>query len=81
MPDRPNERLSFSAIGLIVHLVMEAGLADQTLDIMDLYESTFDQFCREKHIQSGYKLEVERILLRRVVRNVSTSTQWPATLP
>ncbi len=79
VPDRPNERLSFSAIGLIVHLVMESWLTDQTRDIVDLFESTFDEFCREKHIQSGYKLEVERILLRRVVRNVSTSTQWPAS--
>jgi len=42
-----------------------------------LFESTFDDFCREHNILSSYKLEVERIALRRVADKVNENVRWP----
>ncbi len=77
VPERPNERISFSALGLIVHEAMENWLSDRTRDFVALFEATFDEFSRKRNFPAGYKLEVERVLLRRVARKVNESVQWP----
>lgn len=77
VPDRPDERLSASAAGLIVHEAMELWLADRTRDFVSLFETTFDEFCRDKNILPGYQLEVNRVRLRRVARKVNESVSWP----
>jgi len=77
VPDRPEERLSFSAAGLIVHEAMEDWLTDRTRDFVGIFETTFDDFCRKRNIQAGYRLEVQRVVLRRVARKVNESAKWP----
>jgi ATP-dependent helicase/DNAse subunit B len=77
VPDRPEERLSPSATGLIIHEAMEHWLSDRTRDFVALFETTFDEFCRKKNIQPGYKLEVNRIQFRRVAQKVNESVSWP----
>ena len=77
VPDRPEERLSPSATGLIVHEAMELWLSDRTRDFVALFETTFDEFCRKKNIQPGYKLEVSRIQFRRIAQKVNESVSWP----
>jgi RecB family exonuclease len=77
VPERPEERLSFSATGLIIHEAMEDWLRDQSRDFVGLFESTFDAFCRKRNILPGYKLEVERVQLRRVASKVNEIMQWP----
>ena len=76
-PDRPDERLSPSATGLIIHEAMEHWLSDRTRDFVALFETTFDEFCRRKNIQPCYKLEVNRIQFRRVAQKVNESVSWP----
>jgi ATP-dependent helicase/DNAse subunit B len=76
-PDRPEERLSPSATGLIVHDAMEHWLADRTRDFVAIFETTFDEFCHKKNIQPGYKLEVKRIQFRRIAQKVNESVSWP----
>ncbi len=76
-PERPNERLSFSALGLIVHEAMETWLANRTHNFVDLFETTFDAFCQKKNIQPGYNLEVKRVELRRIAGKVNETIQWP----
>lgn len=77
VPDRPEERLSPSATGLIVHEAMENWLSDRTRDFVAIFETTFDEFCRKKNIQPGYKLEVKRIQFRRIAQKVNESVNWP----
>lgn len=77
VPERPEKRLSASATGLIVHEAMEHWLSDRTRDFVALFETTFDEFCRKKNIQPGYRLEVSRIQLRRVAQKVNESVTWP----
>lgn len=77
VPERPNDRLSASVLGLIIHEAMEAWLADRTRDFVTLFETSFDEFCRKRNLQPGYKLEVERVQLRRIARRVSETVQWP----
>jgi ATP-dependent helicase/DNAse subunit B len=77
VPERPEERLSFSATGLIIHEAMEDWLRDQSRDFVGLFESTFDAFCRRRNILPGYKLEVERVQLRRVASKVNEIVRWP----
>ena len=56
---------------------MEHWLSDRTRDFVALIEVTFDEFCRKKNIQPGYRLEVSRIQLRRVAQKVNESVSWP----
>jgi len=78
MPDRPEKRLQPRVRGSIFHQAMETWLADRTHDFVDLFEDTFEKFCREYNIPQGYSLEVERILSRRIAQEVNASIQWPA---
>jgi ATP-dependent helicase/DNAse subunit B len=77
MPERPDARLTPGALGLIVHSAMETWLADRTRDFVAFFEAAFDAFCVKNNIQPGYKLEVERVLLRRIARKVNESVRWP----
>ncbi|HVY93766.1 MAG TPA: PD-(D/E)XK nuclease family protein, partial [Bryobacteraceae bacterium] len=77
MPDRPEKRLQPRVRGSIFHQAMETWLGDRTLDFVDLFETTFEKFCREYNIPQGYSLEVERILSRRIAQEVNASIQWP----
>ena len=76
IPDRPEERLGFRSVGLIIHHAMELWLADRTREFVDLFELTFDEFRVKYNYPPGYKLEVERIQLRRIAREVSATVQW-----
>ncbi len=65
-------------MGLIIHHAMELWLADRTCDFVDLFEHTsFDEFRLKYNYPPGYKLEVERIQLRRIAREVSAAVHWP----
>lgn len=77
IPDRPEARLGFRTVGLIIHHAMELWLADRRQDFVDLFELTFDEFRLKYNYPPGYKLEVERIQLRRVAREVSAAVHWP----
>lgn len=77
VPDRPNERLQARVTGLIFHEAMELWLTDKTRDFAELFESAFDEACCKRHIPPGYRVEVERIQLRRIAREVNESAQWP----
>jgi RecB family exonuclease len=78
MPDRPEKRLQPRVRGSIFHQAMEKWLGDRTLNFVELFEATFEEFCREYNIPRGYSLEVERILSRRIAEEVDASIQWPA---
>ena len=77
VPDRPSERLQPRVTGLIFHEAMEDWLTDRTRDFVELFEHAFDEACRKRHIPPGYRVEVERIQLRRIAREVSETAQWP----
>jgi ATP-dependent helicase/DNAse subunit B len=77
MPERPEKRLQPRVRGSIFHQAMETWLCYRTLNFVDLFETTFEQFCREYNIPQGYSLEVERILSRRIAQEVNASIQWP----
>ncbi|HEY4087114.1 MAG TPA: PD-(D/E)XK nuclease family protein [Bryobacteraceae bacterium] len=78
MPERPEKRLHYREVGSIFHQAMETWLADRTLHFVDLFESTFEDFCRRYHVPPGYSLEVQRITSRRIAEEVNASIQWPA---
>ncbi|HEU5020891.1 MAG TPA: PD-(D/E)XK nuclease family protein, partial [Bryobacteraceae bacterium] len=77
MPDRPEKRLQPRLRGSIFHQAMETWLGDRSLKFADLFESTFEKFCRDYNIPQGYSLEVERILSRRIAQEVNATIQWP----
>jgi ATP-dependent helicase/DNAse subunit B len=77
VPDRPADRMTKSVIGLIVHAAMEVWIADRTQDFVTLFEKAFDEDCHKRHIPPGYNVEVERIELRRIARDVSLAVHWP----
>jgi ATP-dependent helicase/DNAse subunit B len=77
MPDRPEKRLQPRVRGSIFHQAMETWLGDRSLNFVDLFETTFEKFCRDYNIPQGYSLEVERILSRRIAQEVNASIQWP----
>jgi ATP-dependent helicase/DNAse subunit B len=77
VPDRPSERLQARVTGLIFHEAMEDWLTDKTRNFVELFERAFDEACRKRHIPPGYRVEVERIQLRRIARDVNESAQWP----
>jgi ATP-dependent helicase/DNAse subunit B len=76
-PERPDERLNYRSIGSIFHLAMEDWLADRSRDFVELFEITFDSYCHKYNIPPGYGIEVQRILSRRIAREVNASVQWP----
>jgi ATP-dependent helicase/DNAse subunit B len=78
MPERPEKRLHYREVGSIFHQAMETWLADRTVQFVDLFESTFEEFCRRNHVPPGYSLEVQRITSRRIAEEVNASIQWPA---
>ena len=77
MPDLPEKRLRYREVGSIFHHAMEIWLGDRTLDFVDLFETTFEEFCRRNNVPPGYSLEVERITSRRIAQEVNASIQWP----
>ncbi len=78
VPERPDERLQAREQGSIFHSAMEIWLADRTRDFVELFEQTFDDFCRKHNVPPGYRLEVTRIESRRIARKVNGSIRWPA---
>lgn len=78
VPDRPDQRLQPRVQGSIFHEAMEAWLTDRTRDFVGLWEKTFDDYCLRYNLPRGYRLEVERILSRRIAQEVNASVRWPA---
>ena len=77
-PDRPADRLQARVRGSIFHKAMEEWLLDRARDFVEIFEATFDRFCHQFNFPRGYSLEVERILCRRIARQVNESVRWPA---
>src|SRR5665213_534947 len=76
-PERPGERLQPRVTGLILHEALESWLGNNRQgDFVSLFEAAFDKACREKHLPAGYRLEVERIQLRKIAESVSASERW-----
>ena len=76
-PERPGERLQPRVTGLILHEALEAWLKNNREgDFVPLFEAAFNSACYEKHLPPGYRLEVNRIQLRKVAESVSASEKW-----
>jgi ATP-dependent helicase/DNAse subunit B len=76
-PERPGERLQPRVTGLILHEALEAWLKNNREgDFVPLFEAAFNNACYKKHLPPGYKLEVNRIQLRKVAESVSASEKW-----
>ena len=76
-PERPAERLQPRVTGLILHEALEAWLKNNREgDFVPLFEAAFNNACYKKHLPPGYKLEVNRIQLRKVAESVSASEKW-----
>jgi ATP-dependent helicase/DNAse subunit B len=76
-PERPGERLKPLVSGLILHEALEAWLkTNREGDFIPLFEAAFNNTCYKKHLPPGYKLEVNRIQLRKIAESVSASEKW-----
>jgi len=76
-PERPDERLQKRIGGLILHEALEAWLNNgRQGDFVDLFEIAFDKMVREKRLPQGFRLEMERILLREIARTIKATEQW-----
>ncbi len=81
-PERPQERLNLRNYGSILHLALEKWLLNNRQgDFPDFFETAFEEFSRDKHLPPGYRLEVERMELRRVARGMSATDLWQTALP
>jgi ATP-dependent helicase/DNAse subunit B len=58
-PERPEERLSFLAMGVIVHEVLNEWWASRG-EIAGIFERVFASFLKQHHIPSGYHTERKR---------------------
>lgn len=75
-PDRPQERLQARITGTILHEALEKWQTRRDRDFVEVFEETFEDTCRRKHLPAGYKLEVERFLLRNIARQVGATEKW-----
>jgi ATP-dependent helicase/DNAse subunit B len=76
-PERPGERLKPLVTGLILHDALEAWLKNNRQgEFVPLFEAAFNKTCFEKHLPPGYRLEVERIQLRKIAESVGASEKW-----
>ncbi len=76
-PIQPHERLSTRVNGLILHKALEAWLnAKREGSFSQVFETAFDDYCREEHVPPGYRVEVERIFLREIAARVSATERW-----
>jgi RecB family exonuclease len=81
-PERPEERLQARVTGLILHFALEAWLKEGRLgSFVPFFETAFTQACRDMHLPSGYRLEVERLESRRIAERVGTTELWTSEYP
>jgi len=74
--DRPGERLQARVTGSILHDALDRWLTEKHRNFVDVFEEAFAESCRENHLPPGYRLEVERIVYRRIARQVSANDKW-----
>lgn len=77
-PERPHERINPREAGLILHTTLELWQKDRTQNFAELFEQTFEEACRDRHLPRGFRLEVERFTLRGIARAVSATELWIA---
>jgi ATP-dependent helicase/DNAse subunit B len=75
-PDRPGERLQPRITGTILHDALDRWLTNTERDFVDLFDEVFAESCLKYHLPQGYRLEVERILNRRIAKQVSANDKW-----
>ena len=75
-PQRPNERLEARIGGLILHEALEHWQEDLTQDFPALFETAFEEAVRKHRLPAGYRLEVERLTLRRIAAQVAAKQRW-----
>jgi ATP-dependent helicase/DNAse subunit B len=75
-PDRPGERLQPRVTGSILHEALDRWLTEKHRDFVDVFDEVFAESCREYHLPPGYRLEVERILYRKIAKKVSANELW-----
>ncbi len=75
-PDRPGERLQPRITGTILHEALDRWLANTDRDFVELFDEVFAESCYKHHLPPGYRLEVERILNRKIARKVSANDKW-----
>ena len=75
-PQRPQERLEARIGGLILHEALEHWQEDMTQDFPALFETAFEEAVRKHRLPGGYRLEVERLLLRRIAAQVAVRQRW-----
>ena len=75
-PKRPRERLEARIGGLILHEALEHWQEDMTQDFPALFETAFDEAVRRYRLPNGYRLEVERLTLRRIAALVAVKQRW-----
>jgi ATP-dependent helicase/DNAse subunit B len=75
-PDRPGERLQRRVTGIILHEALDRWLAGTDRDFVELFDEVFAESCGKCHLPPGYRLEVERILNRKIAGKVSANDKW-----
>jgi RecB family exonuclease len=61
---------------LILHEALELWQKNKQRPFVELFEEAFENACRKHHLPAGYRLEVERILFRRIAGQVRANELW-----
>ncbi len=77
-PERPHERLQSRVTGTILHAALEKWLSPPKRDFVEVFDETWEEECRKRHLPPGYRLEAERYVLREIARKVGATERWKA---
>lgn len=80
-PERPDERINRRTSGSILHNAMEHWLADRSQNFVTVFEAAFDEMCATERLPAGYRLEVQRIELRKIAEHISATDRWQPDAP
>lgn len=80
-PERPDERINPRISGSILHTAMERWLTDRSQNFVAVFEAAFDETCAQEHLPAGYRLEVQRIELRKIAEHISATDRWQPDAP
>lgn len=75
-PERPEQRINPRTAGLILHKALEHWLTDTQQDFVTVFESAFNQMCRDERLPPGYRLEVDRFISRNIAQRISANDLW-----
>ena len=80
-PERPDKRINPRTSGSILHVAMERWLTDRSQNFVAVFEAAFDETCASERLPAGYRLEVQRIELRRIAEHISATDRWQPDAP